>query len=127
MEEFIFEKQKKTIDTGEDLKKHDEKIRTKFWDFKNGEFKFIFKEINPDELTHEDLLAFERVMEDKFTEDEFESYYKTIGLYCESQREKSGSFDEFHDSRANLRAWISNRILCLDPEYKDSHYKKRAA
>lgn len=95
-----------------------EKVRAKLWKLKKGNKDAHLEDINPDELTGEDLVIADKFMEGKLSESEFDDYSKDLKFYFSEQREKLGNFDEFHDSRANLKAWISNknRIIAFDSD-----------
>lgn len=119
------DKGEKVVDFQKIAKEYSESIRNVIKEYKEKSVDIHFQNINPDELTEYDLAVADKFLKGNLTEEDFEKYKKEVSDYCRKKQENEKHFDEFVDSRANLRAWISNKILSF--EYERRHPEQRAA
>lgn len=102
----------KNIDLDELAKNYAEKIRQSIVRLKTEESDPHLKNINPSELNHSDLIIFDKLQKGTLSEYELNNHRKSMDSYFKSQVENKGkNFDIYTDSRSNLLAMVSNRLI----------------
>ena len=97
------------------------KLRDSLRTQKNAKTDNHFENINPDELTNDDLIIFDKFQKNILADNEFKKYREKLDQYFTSQRQKKGKdFDFFKDSRSNFSAMILNQIINRQIQKKSS-------
>jgi hypothetical protein len=128
MEEFQSEVQKYNISPEEIAKQYAEGIRTKLLEIKSNKIDAHFKDINPEELTFEDLMIYDKVSKGNLYdhEKEFKEYVGKLNEYFLDQKKlKGNNIDQSDDSRMNFLAFLRNKSL--ENVYLKRFPEKRAA
>ncbi len=83
-----------------------------------------FVKINPNELTCEDLIIYDKFKKNDLSDLEFKTYRECLQEYFDEQKkqknEKKKEFNIFKDSRSNFSAMILNKII--DKNYKEKYF-----
>lgn len=66
---------------------YDEILREDLWELKNKKIDIHFEDINPDDLTHEDLNIFDKLQKNNLTEEEFNLYRENLKNYFRFQQQ----------------------------------------
>lgn len=95
------------------LKKREEEFDRDFPEnLSENESENHLKKINIGDLTHEDLIIFDKFKKNTLTDSEFKDYQNRINEYINLQRGiKKESFKPFADSRENFAAFILNKMI----------------
>lgn len=102
----------KNIDLDELAENYAEKVRQSIIELKDKEDDPHLRCINPSELNHDDLIIFDKLQKGILSEYELNDYRKKMDSYFESQMKNKGKdFDLYKDSRSNLLAMVSNRLI----------------
>lgn len=117
------------VDADEIAKKYAENIREALRGQKTKKTDIHFEDINPDDLTNEDLIIFDKFRINALTEKEFNMYRENLGNYFRLQRQiKKEKFNALKDSRSNFSAMIANKIMVKKAEemLMERKFKKAA-
>ena len=77
---------KTDINFDEVAKKYAEELRMEIKELKNRELDLHFKNINPEELTYDDLMIFDRAKKYNLTEQDLKNYSERLGEYFKEQK-----------------------------------------
>ena len=103
---------KTDINFDEVAKKYAEDLRVEIRELKDRELDLHFKNINPEELTYDDLIIFDRAKKYNLTEKDLKDYSEKLRDYFKEQRKiKGDQFDMIKDTRSNFVAMIRNMLL----------------
>jgi len=109
------EQKREEINTGIDLdevaKKYAEELRAEIQELKNRELDLHFKNINPEELTYNDLMVFDKAKKYNLTEQDLREYSERLKEYFREQKKiKGDQFDMIKDTRSNFIAMVRNML-----------------
>lgn len=111
------------IDIDEIAKKYAENIRVYLKELKDRGENIHFENINPSELTYDDLIVADKLRKGELTNKEFEEYKKSLQPHYDKLRAEKSATDYHHnDSRCNFEAWVNNEMLKL--AYQKKHPEK---
>ncbi|MBI5306360.1 hypothetical protein HZB04_02140 [Candidatus Wolfebacteria bacterium] len=85
--------------------------------------------IDPDELTNNALIIFDKFRKNALMDKEFSEYRRNLGNYFRLQRQlKKDKFNTLKDSRSNFSAMIANKIMAKRAEemLRERKFKKAA-
>ena len=88
-----------------------------------------FEDIDPNKLTNDDLIIFDKFQKNTLTDKEFSEYQGGLKNYFRLQRQlKKEKFNALKDSRSNFSAMIVNKIMAKRAEemLKERKFKKAA-
>ncbi len=100
------------IDLDEVARKYAEELRIEIKELKDCELDLHFKNINPEELTYDDLMIFDRAKKYNLTEQDLKEYSERLKEYFKEQKKTKGDqFDVIRDTRSNFIAMVRNMLL----------------
>lgn len=100
------------VDLDEVVRKYAEELRMEIKELKDRELDLHLKNINPEELTYDDLMIFDKAKKYKLTEQDFREYSERLREYFKEQKERrEGHFDVIKDTRSNFSAMIRNMLI----------------
>lgn len=111
MENLESSRNKDYINTDEIARKYMEELRSEILEFKNKNLDIHLSRINPDDLTVEDLIIFDKAKKYNLSKEEFKTYKEKLKDYFVEQKRITGKFDPLSDSRSNFAAMITNMII----------------
>lgn len=111
MENLESNRSRNYINTDEIAREYMEKLRSEILEFKNKNLDIHLSHINPDDLTVEDLVIFDKAKKYNLSKEEFKTYKEKLKDYFIEQKRITGKFDMFSDSRSNFAAMITNMII----------------
>lgn len=100
------------LDLDEVARKYAEGLRMEIKELKDRELDLHLKNINPEELTYDDLMIFDKAKKYKLAEQDFREYSERLKEYFKEQKERrEGHFDVIKDTRSNFSAMIRNMLI----------------
>lgn len=115
LEQTQFSEFEKQPNLDEIARNYAETIRDYLQTKKEKEADIHFKDINPKELTFDDLMIFDKYQKNTLTKMEFKSYRERLQDYFNGQKKLKGKdFDYFKDSRSNFFALIQSQIIAKE-------------
>lgn len=100
------------VDLDEVARKYAEGLRMEIKELKDRELDLHLKNINPEELTYDDLMIFDKAKKYKLTERDFREYSERLREYFKEQKKiREGHFDVIKDTRSNFSAMIRNMMI----------------
>ncbi len=111
MENLESNRNENYINTDEIARGYMEKLRSEILEFKNKNLDIHLSHINPDDLTEEDLIIFDKAKKYNLSKEEFKTYKEKLKDYFVEQKRITGKFDPLSDSRSNFAAMITNMII----------------
>lgn len=88
-----------------------EELRSEILELKDKNLDIHLSRINPDDLTEEDLIIFDKAKKYNLSKEEFKTYKEKLKDYFVEQKRITGKFDPLSDSRSNFAAMITNMII----------------
>jgi len=99
-------------DLAENNKSYLDELRSEITELKEKNLDPHCKLINPQQLTDEDLMVFDKFKKGELQEGDFENYRRNLQLYFYSQKEALGEqFSSLKDSRSNFLAMLLNKVI----------------
>lgn len=106
-----------------------EKVRKLVAEEKENKENIHLQDVEPKDLTHADLIMFDRLLKGNLVSEEDEEYKKyrqDISHYFDFQQKSKGDkFDVRRDSRANFAAMLKNKIIEKETKARIEEIKKR--
>ena len=104
--------EKYSFDAEQLAKEYAENVRKKIAEEKENQSDIHLSKINPDELTYQDLMIYDKFTKGNLNEEDLVPYCEDLRKHFDSQKEKLGDkFDYLSDSRANFLAMLRNKII----------------
>lgn len=101
-----------SVDLDEVARKYAEELRMEIKELKDHELDLHLKNINPEELTYDDLMIFDKAKKYKLAEQDFREYSERLKEYFKEQKKtKEEHFDVIKDTRSNFSAMIRNMLI----------------